>query len=58
MEERPFLLNQEVMLADERGPIGKGVVIGRSFTAPMKYDIRIRDTIYAGMPAEVLKYVQ
>lgn len=47
-----------VVVEDDRGEVGSGIVIGRSFAKPMKYDVKIDDTIYASMPHETLRYVQ
>lgn len=62
MEERSFQLNDEVVVEDDRGEVGKGVVVGRAFANPMRYDVLIKrwgkETIYASMPHGTLRYVQ
>ena len=58
MEERSFQLNDEVVVEDDRGEVGKGVVGGRAFANPMRYDVLIEETIYASMPHGTLRYVQ
>lgn len=58
MEERSFQLMDRVVVEDDRGEVGSGIVIGRSFAKPMKYDVKIDDTIYASLPQGTLRYVQ
>lgn len=57
MEERPFQLNDCVIVQDERGKIGMGVIVGRAFGQPMKYDVKIEQSVHISMPAETLRYV-
>ena len=58
MEERSFQLNDQVVVEDDRGQIGSGVIVGRAFDNPMKYDVRIDGAVYVSIPQETLRYVQ
>lgn len=74
MEERPFQLNDCVVVHDEHGKIGMGVIVGRSFDQPMKYDVKvvlgnyvsvrrvktnvIEQNVHLSVPAETLRHVQ
>ena len=58
MEERSFQLNDEVVVEDDRGEVGKGGVVGRAFANPMRYDVLIEATISASMPHGTLRHVQ
>ena len=58
MEERSFQLNDRVVVEDERGQIGSGVIIGRTYADPMRYDVLIEQTVYASMPHGTIRHVQ
>jgi len=58
MEERSFQLMDRVVVEDDRGEFGSGIVIGRAFDNPMKYDVRIDGLVYVSIPHETLRYVQ
>ena len=58
MEERSFQLMDRVVVEDDRGKLGSGIVIGRTFDNPVRYDVLIEETIYASMPHETLRHVQ
>lgn len=57
MEKRSFQLNESVLVSDERGEVGRGVVIGRTFASPMRYDVKIDDEIYNFLPEYELSHV-
>ena len=58
MEDRSFQLNDKGMGVDDRGEVGKGVIVGRAFSNPMRYDVLIEETIYAAMPHGTIRHVQ
>ncbi len=54
MEERPIRLQTEVTILDRAGVVGTGVVIGRTYDNPFKYDVATKEKIYQNLTREDL----
>ena len=54
MEERLFQLNECVTVFDRGGAMGVGKIVGRSYTEPMRYDVRLDGTIIKDVAGETL----
>jgi hypothetical protein len=58
MEDRLFQLNECVTVFDRGGAMGVGKIVGRSYTEPMRYDVRFdRDVPPEYLAGEVMKDV-
>ena len=54
MEERPIRLNTEVTVLDRAGVVGRGIIIGRSYSNPMRYDVATTEKIFTDLTRDDL----
>lgn len=54
MEERPIRLKTEVTVIDRAGIVGRGIIIGRSYSDPMRYDVATAEKIITDLTRDEL----
>ena len=54
MEERPIRLNTEVTVIDRAGVVGRGIVVGRTYSNPTRYDVATAEKILTDLTRDEL----
>ena len=55
--ERRFVpdLKQEVTVIDRAGIVGRGIVVGRTYSSPQRFDVAIKNEILKDLQIEDLR---